>query len=74
MDVYEMQGKQKLTSLEQIFNYYTERTPGSFIENKDVSIVWVRQPRDWNRDNMSMYAKPWFKMQYYGTADHPQFG
>ncbi|KAM3586532.1 Trehalose-6-P synthase/phosphatase complex subunit [Umbelopsis sp. WA50703] len=24
----------------EIFDYYTERTPGSFIENKDISIVW----------------------------------
>lgn len=27
----------------QIFQYYTERTPGAYVESKDTSIVWVNK-------------------------------
>ncbi|KAI7884621.1 hypothetical protein K492DRAFT_158031 [Lichtheimia hyalospora FSU 10163] len=29
-----------MSAVKQIFQYYTERTPGSYIETKDISIVW----------------------------------
>ncbi|KAI9323685.1 glycosyltransferase family 20-domain-containing protein [Dichotomocladium elegans] len=29
-----------MPAIKEIFQYYTERTPGAFIETKDISIVW----------------------------------
>lgn len=34
--------------VEEIFEYYTERTPGSFIERKDMSVVWHYRMADIN--------------------------
>ncbi len=30
----------------EIFEYYTDRTPGSFIENKDINIAWHHKHAD----------------------------
>lgn len=29
-------------TVKDIFQYYTERTPGAYVESKDTSIVWVK--------------------------------
>ncbi|CAO3677838.1 unnamed protein product [Umbelopsis vinacea] len=39
-DVFENVDLSWKPAVMEIFDYYTERTPGSVIENKDVSIVW----------------------------------
>ncbi|KAI8977044.1 glycosyltransferase family 20-domain-containing protein [Mycotypha africana] len=39
-------------AVREIFQYYTERTPGAYVETKDTSIVWHYQ----SSDNTSQYA------------------